>query len=194
VAAPNIGDVVAERYEVLAVLGRGGGWSADAPQAPPDETDATLLVLPDPCLLAGPDSLADAFRDLPVALLACAGRHHPHLLPLYLWLRRCWSAARRDGTGASGSRVERTARALLDEAGIWISETGRYRAIEALKRDLEFMREQGWLGSWRLQRSELRDALEDRYRLHAPGAVDPRASALALPPGDLPGAEACMGS
>jgi len=74
-------------------------------------------------------------------------------------------------TGTGVATVERPARLLLEEAGIWISETGRYRAIEALKRDLEFLREQGWLGAWRLQRSELRDAMEDRYRLTAPGAA-----------------------
>jgi len=137
-------------------------------------------VLPDPCLHAGPDSLAAAFRDLPAPLLASAGREHPHLLPLYLYLRRCWSRSGRGERGqghgsAPSPAVEHTAHALFEQAGIWIPDTGRYRAIEALKRDLEFMREQGWLGSWRLQRSDLRDALEDRYRLQAPGPSAPPA-------------------
>ncbi len=188
----------ARTTRLLAVLGRGGAWS-DAPRGPaPAGMDTALLVLPDPCLLSGPDSLAAAFRDLPAPLLASAGREHPHLLPLYLYLRRCWS-----GSGGPGLRpvhpaaaspvVEHTARALFEDAGIWIPDTGRYRAIEALKRDLEFMREQGWLGSWRLQRSDLRDALEDRYRLQAPG---PAAAPVPLPlrPGMPAGGEALTGS
>jgi hypothetical protein len=31
------------------------------------------------------------------------------------------------------------------------------------------MREEGWLGAWRLLRAESRDAMEDRYRLSPPG-------------------------
>jgi hypothetical protein len=108
------------------------------------------------------------------------------LLPLYVWLRRVW----RESDGAA---LERPARALLDEAGVWVSETGRYRAIEALKRDLEFMREHGWLGAWRLQRSELRDAMEDRYRLSAPTASS-NVPALASRPASRDGWEALPGA
>lgn len=175
----------ARATRLLTVLGRGGSWPAGTHDAAA-RTASTLRVLPDPYLHDAPGGgLTAAFAGLPALLVECAGKEHPHALPLYVWLRRAWSR------GDDAPVVERPARLLLDEAGIWVSETGRYRAIEALKRDLEFLREQGWLGAWRLQRSELRDAMEDRYRLLAPAASS---VAVAMRPPAGAGPEALTGT
>ena len=168
----------ARTSRLLTVLGRSGAWSGAAHPAGEERADATLHVMLDPCVHALPGGgLCEAFQTLPPVLMECAGKEHPCLLPLYVWLRRAWAGA---APGEPAAAVERTGHALLQESGVWVSETGRYRAIEALKRDLEFMREQGWLGSWRLQRSEQRDAMEDRYRLCAPG-VARQATSAAVP-------------
>lgn len=162
----------ARTTRLLTVLGRSGHWTTDARTAGDGEPDTAWQVLLDPW---AQETLGATFRDLPPLLLEYAGKDHPCLIPLYTWLRRGW------GEEVQRVPLVRTARSLLDEAGVWVSETGRYRAIEALKRDLERMREEGWLGAWRLLRAESRDAMEDRYRLSPPG-VGP----LTAQPGGAP--------
>lgn len=172
---------------LLTVLGRSGGWSG-AQAAREDWEHTALHVAVDPCLTT---ALGPVFRALPAALLECAGKAHPYALPLYVWLRRMWSACTDE---QAPPVVERTAQSLITEAGLWVSETGRYRALEALKRDLEHLREQGWLGAWRMQRSTQRDAMEDRYRLCAPGAVVPAEPVRAAPSTARPVPVVCTGT
>jgi hypothetical protein len=177
----------ARTSRLVTVLGRSGDWSDNGTRQSGSAANTALHLRVDPWLSQSTGGgLAEVFQALPGTLLECAGKEHPCLLPLYVWLRRVW----RESDGAA---LERPARALLDEAGVWVSETGRYRAIEALKRDLEFMREHGWLGAWRLQRSELRDAMEDRYRLSAPTASS-NVPALASRPASRDGWEALPGA
>ena len=107
-------------------------------------------------------NLGRACIDLPEFLLTAAGKDHPFLIALYVYLHRCWAG--RD----AAAPVERTAGRLIAEAGLWVSPTGRYRALEALKGDLNLLAERGWLGSWRIERGPLRDGLEDRYTLKPP--------------------------
>ena len=124
-----------------------------------------ITLLTDPVFhRGGADNLGRPFLQLPEALLAWSGKDHPYLIALYGYLARCWAGS---GT-AEPAPVERSAAQLIAEAGLWVSRTGRYRALEALKADLTLLAEQGWLGSWRLRRSPLRDGLEDRYVLTPP--------------------------
>ncbi|MCH9045194.1 MAG: hypothetical protein IIA40_03700 [SAR324 cluster bacterium] len=176
----------ADTSRLVTVLGRSGDWHAEA-----DGTDnrdaarsgrarrsspaARLRLMLDP-LLHGASShgaiiqgangggLGTVFRGLPEIVREFAGKEHPFLLPLYVYLRGAWATT----TGSHRPAIERTAQQLFHEAGIWVSETGRYRALETLRRELETLREHGFLGAWRMQRSPVRDAMEDRYRLLAP--------------------------
>ena len=171
------------RNKLLTVLGRTQEHRTPLPARGPamdgeDEPPAEMGLLPDPLVHGSGegDGLADHFGSLPQTLVDLAGKDHPCLLPLYVLARNALGLANEE-TGGHGqpqgnSPFERSAASLLREAGIWVSETGRYRALEALRRDLDVLVEQGWLGRWRMERGTgrgaVRDAMEDRIRLYPP--------------------------
>lgn len=136
--------------------------AAPAGKARDEPLPERLHVLLDPVFYQY--GLGEAFGEIPDAVLVAGAKEHPMLLHLFLLLRRWWEGTDPQASGA----VERTASQLMIEAGIWVSPTGRYRALEALKRDLTTLQERGVLGGWRLQRSEIRDGMEDRYWLNPP--------------------------
>ena len=113
-----------------------------------------------------------AYRDLPEPLLHAASKEHPFALGLLVYLRIAWTDEWEETQGI----VQRSTQRLFQEAGFWIKNSARYRSIEAMKRDLAYLKEQGWLGAWRITRGANRDSLEDIYRLEAPGGMHaPRA-------------------
>lgn len=159
------------------------------------EMPRRVRVLADPLLHQAHESgLGECHADIPRVVLDARVKDHPYLLSLYVFLRNAWSKSdgrwsTGDGTWSTGDGIRtgsgtgkntgkgadddgvitRTARQLFHEAGLWVSESGRYRALESLKRDLAMMKEHGLLGSWRMMRSPTRDGMEDRYRLEAAG-------------------------
>ncbi len=96
--------------------------------------------------------------------MTAGGANHPYLVPLYVYLRRCW------GGRETPAPLQRTAEQLAREAGLWISPSGAYRALEWLKGDLTLLREEGWIHAWRLTRGPARGGMEDLYRLDPPVA------------------------
>ncbi len=122
-----------------------------------------MRLVADPVLhRSGAGSLPRLFRGLPEFLCAAGGKHHPFLISLYAYLRRCW------GGRAAPEMVERGMDQLIAEAGLWVSPTGRYRALEAIKADLNLLLEQGCLGEWRIKRGTRGDAKEHRFMLFPP--------------------------
>ncbi len=131
---------------------------------------AVRLVV-DPCFFGVSQSVEGSggnlgvpYRELPDGLLRAPTRLHPYAVGLFVFLRHTWQAE----WETAGGVVLRSARGLLYDAGYSLRENARYRAIEALKRDLNFLQEEGWLGRWRLNRAAARDALDDVYRLESP--------------------------
>ena len=125
----------------------------------------------------GAGSLGAPFRDLPEFLLEAPAKDHPHAIALLVYLRLCWAESRaepRAGGEEALPGIECSAGQLMHDAGLWVSPSGRYRALEALKHDLDLLREHGCIGSWRMQRSQMRDAMEDRYRIAPPVSGQPR--------------------
>ena len=111
---------------------------------------------------AGP-GFAPFYRQIPDGLLDADPKHNPLAMSLYLWLRSTWESETQTEHGV----VSLSARQLLFDAGIWVSESSRYRSLENLKRDLEFLQVGGWLGRWKIFRNSSRDAMEDTYRMEA---------------------------
>ena len=123
----------------------------------------TVRVMVDQCFfVGGGQSLAQAYRELPESLLAADPTKHPQALLVYLWLRRAWSEGKDGSDGVSCS-----ARQVLANAGVWVSDSSRYRALESLKRELNFLQESGLLSRWKLSRNSTRDAMEDIYCMEA---------------------------
>ncbi|MDH4121014.1 MAG: hypothetical protein OEV94_04845 [Deltaproteobacteria bacterium] len=100
-------------------------------------------------------TLAEGFRELPSAVAGCDVKEHPFLMGLYAWLRN------------RGGHWEQavSARNLLQEAGVWVSPTSRYRSLEILKRELTYLRELGFIGGWRMEKSPTRDGMDDLFLL-----------------------------
>jgi hypothetical protein len=146
---------------------------------------ATALTLDDPLGLrlhvavdplfwpAEGGTLADAYRDLSPAVLACPPREHPLVIGLAAWLPGAWERA----WPQTGGVLQRGADRLFAEAGLWLRESERYRAAEQLKRDLARLQELGVLGQWRLVRGAARNVLDHEYRLVAPQRAHQRAAA-----------------
>ena len=171
---------------LVTMAGRTGGVDAspEVPEsgdgdssAPPEEGAApsgmeparVMRLLVDPVLhRSGAGSLPRLFRDMPEFLCAAGGKHHPFLISLYAYLRRCWAGR------AAPEMVERGMEQLIAEAGLWVSPSGRYRALEAIKADLNLLLERGCLGSWRMKRDvggnagNSGDAKEHRFLLFPP--------------------------
>ncbi len=162
-----------EKSNLITILGvdrrREAGGPPGNGESPHLPEKVRLLVHPY-FYLAAEGSLGQAYRDIPPALLSAPPKDHPYALGLYVYLRSRWQAEGEAGRGV----LLRSARQLFDEGGFWLKENARYRSIEALKRELAYLKERGLLGAWRLSRSANRDALDDAYRLEAPGRVDGR--------------------
>ncbi len=116
----------------------------------------------------GAGSLGAPFRDLPEFLLEAPAKDHPHAIALLVYLRISWGGISGGGGEDAMRTIDCSAGQLIRDAGLWVSPSGRYRALESLKRDLDLLREHGCIGSWRMQRSPIRDAMEDRYRIAPP--------------------------
>ncbi|MDH5751638.1 MAG: hypothetical protein OEZ59_04405 [Deltaproteobacteria bacterium] len=158
--------------------------------AGPDGSDPTprgACVLPDGVFwderLFG---LRDLYRALPEELLALPVSEYPFAVPLFIFLREAWTRTDRGvapGQSLQGLADERqattgqtetdapeyTARAIFQRAGLRISGAGRYKALQALKNNLEALRIHGLLGGWRIRQATVRDGMEDTYRVEAPG-------------------------
>ncbi len=161
---------------------------AAAPVGDGGEAPQTVQVLLDPYFHQAPGgNLARAYRELPDVLLAASPKDHPYALGLFVYLRQAWEAEWEQGQGV----LRRPAKQLFREAGFWLKDNARYRSIEALKRELGYLKELGLLGAWRLNRSAMRDALEDDYRLESPArtSVPERrlVGAGGVPPASAPG-------
>jgi len=133
------------------------------------EPARVMRLVVDPVLhRSGAGSLPRLFRDMPEFLCAAGGKHHPFLISLYAYLRRCWAGR------AAPEMVEGGMEQLIAEAGLWVSPSGRYRALEAIKADLNLLLERGCLGSWRMKRDvggnagNSGDAKERRFRPFPP--------------------------
>ena len=134
----------------------------DATPSAMERAPAMRLVV-DPVLhRCGAGSLPRLFRGLPEFLCAAGGKHHPFLISLYAYLRRCWAGR------AAPEMVERGMDQLIAEAGLWVSPTGRYRALEAIKADLNLLLERGCLGAWRMKRAAREDGQQHRFMLFPP--------------------------
>jgi hypothetical protein len=128
------------------------------------EPPRVVRLMVDPCFFPPAGNLGLPYRDIPDVLLCALPRVNPYAVGLLVFLRHAWQ----EDWEAGGGVITRSARQLLHEAGFAFKENARYRAIEAMKRDLNFLQEQGHLGRWRLNRGEARDALDDVYRLESP--------------------------
>ena len=144
--------------------------SAAQPKAVPVE----VRLLVDAVFYRHADGALDLpYRQLPEPLLCAAPKDHPYALGLVIYLRQAWSEEWESGEGV----IQRSTRRIFQEAGFSLKDSARYRSIEAMKRELAYLKEQGWLGAWRISRGASRDALDDVYRLEAPnrkGATEPR--------------------
>lgn len=163
------GRSTAHTSRLLTILGTAG--EHPDPHQPrkkenkPNLEGQTVRLVVDPFYYrAGGKGLGHTYRNIPETLLCCDQREHPQALGLFVYLRGCWEA---EG-GAERRSITRTARQLLHDAGFRLSESSRYRSLERLKGELDFLRELGLLGRWRLHRSSTRDALEEEYRMEAP--------------------------
>ena len=122
-----------------------------------------MRLVVDPVLhRCGAGSLPRLFRGLPEFLCAAGGKHHPFLISLYAYLRRCWAGR------AAPEMLERGMDQLIVEAGLWVSPTGRYRALEAIKADLNLLLERGCLAEWKMKRGARGDTKEHRFMLFPP--------------------------
>ncbi len=113
-------------------------------------------------------ALGDPFRDLPAEVLALPPREYPYALALAAWLRQRFREQ-------PGVPVTHSAAGLLHEAGLLVPQTGRMRAVETLKRDLQSLQELGVLGRWRLVREP--GASTPALRIEAPGRRQPPSAA-----------------
>ncbi len=129
----------------------------------PEGTQVRLVVDP---MFHGSDgrNLGAPYTDLPQGLVEADPKEHPFALALYVFLRGAW----RSQGGQQPAAVRRTARQIFEEAGLWVSESSRYRSLEGLKRELDFLRERGWLAKWRMYSGATRDAMDDTFRMEAP--------------------------
>lgn len=182
----NGGDTTCQRSKLIAILeviaphdaaphdaaGRGAGAATARSHDSPEQ----VRLLVDPCFYRE-GGLGAPYGDLPAPLLCAAPKEHPYALGLLVYLRQAWEAEWEATQGV----IRRTAQAIFHEAGFWLKAGSRYRSIEAMKRDLAYLKEQGWLGSWRISRGTARDAMDDTYRLEAPGGE--RISQLRPAPG-----------
>lgn len=89
--------------------------------------------------------LGEPFRDLAAEVLALPPREHPCALALAALLRQRFRER-------PGEPVLHSAAGLMHDAGLVVPESGRLRAFDALKRDLQRLQELGVLGRWRLVR------------------------------------------
>lgn len=116
------------------------------------------------------------YKDVPASLLGLPSADHPLALGVYVYLRAQWG----QGAGA----VVRSARRLIEDAGFWLKPSTQFRMVEALKADLHWLREQGFIGPWRAERHVPRNVLQDTYRLDPPAHLRaspaPQTSAPAL--------------
>lgn len=156
------------RSRLMTVLSRGGVQVQKGENGKgPDEADqppSVITLLPDGFLFQGPGGrLTRPYHNLPPELLAAPSRDRPYAQALYVHIRETWTKK-----GQAPSPLTATAQRLLEEAGIWISPSGRYRAIETLKRELDAMKAEGFIESWRLTRSPARDAWDDLYQINPP--------------------------
>ncbi|MDH4224239.1 MAG: hypothetical protein OEW12_01165 [Deltaproteobacteria bacterium] len=164
-------DCTLQTSRLVTVLNKAENWkmAGDAMEAlpvPPQETIGrqVSLMVDDVFYLPHGATLAAPFQNMPEDILGSREKDHPYLISLYVYLRRVWA----EEWEASQGVVRRTAADLFREAGIWVSPTGRYRAIEGLKRELSHLREAGYLARWRMSRGDTRDAMDDLYFLEAP--------------------------
>lgn len=164
------GDTTCQRSKLIAIMEvvtlhdaarRDAGAATARGHACPEQ----VRLLVDACFYQEAGGLGRPYRDLPAPLLCAAPKEHPYALGLLVYLRQAWEAEWEATQGV----IRRTAQAIFHEAGFWLKAGSRYRSIEAMKRDLAYLKEQGWLGSWRVSRGEARDAMDDTYRLEAPG-------------------------
>jgi hypothetical protein len=162
------GDVTAvQTSRLLTPLGR-DTIGPSVPGASPAAEDPSLLLrlAVDPVFYrADGGSLGDAYRRVPEGLLTGAAKEHPYALALQVFLAWAWN-----GSGESDCRelVQLTAARLFHDAGLWVRDSERYRALEQLKRDLTHLRDLGLLGRWRVVRASDRNAWEHQYRLEPP--------------------------
>ena len=148
---------------LLTVLGWEGA-ARDGSGKGADERER-LTVLPDRLLwTAAGRPLGEAFRDLPVAVLALPPREHPYALALAAWARQRFAER-------CGSAIECSASSLLHDAGIPVPEPAGQRMAETLKRDLQRLQELGVLGRWSLARDP--GAPGPHVRLDPPGRRRP---------------------
>ncbi|MDH4247174.1 MAG: hypothetical protein OEW39_05095 [Deltaproteobacteria bacterium] len=155
---------------LLALVGHSGQWRESAVgeiPAPESETVSRVRLVVD-TLCWEEAALAAYFQNLPEALLTLPVSEHPFAVSLYLHLRQAWQQPASEGGLASPAGYSFTARALFQRAGIWISESGRYRALETLKATLEALRTVGLTGKWRVERAPVRDGMEDVYGVPPP--------------------------
>ena len=137
-----------------------------------DASEQSLRLLVDPYFHdAAPGSVGRPYRELPEELLAASAKDHPLALALFVYFRAAWAKKGDSAVRAVSGSVKQ----IFGEAGLWFNERSRYRTIETFKRELTFLREAGFLGAWRLSRSDSRDALDDAYRLEAPPCPAERA-------------------
>lgn len=113
----------------------------------------------------GREALGKQGLELPEILMISGGKYHPYVIPLYLFLRRCWSEASRP------EPLERSIDQLTAAAGLWVSPTGRYRALEAIKADLNLLTERGYLAKWRIKRGSRDEGTEDRFVMIPPDST-----------------------
>jgi len=150
------------RYtRLLTVLGWEGTARSAPREAPRAGEQERLTALAERLLWnSAGHALGEPFRDLPAEVLALPPREHPYALALAAWLRQRFRER-------PGMPVTHSATGLLHEAGLAVSEAGRPRALETLKRDLQCLQELGVLGRWRLVREP--GALTPALRIEAPG-------------------------
>lgn len=139
-----------------------------------DAIPSQVRLLVDPVFYLHAEGALDLpYRDLPEPLLSASAKDHPYALGLLVYLRQAWKEDWENGEGI----IQTSARRIFADAGFGLKDSARYRSIEAMKRDLAWLKENNWLEAWRMTRSASREALDDIYRLEAPnrkGNAEPR--------------------
>ena len=148
---------------------KGGGSAPLKPLRVADAAQQRMDVLADPVFYLAGEGLISRFRQVPLAVLTADPKLHPYVLGLYVLMRSRWDSQWEQ----AGGRFALSAGGLLEASGMYVSPTGRYRAIETLKRELAYLAEQKLLARWHMKRSLTRDALDDVFTLEAPEKAAP---------------------
>ncbi len=154
--SPSSGEQTFSRSGLLHVL----RWEAphDSPQ---QDTYQVKILLDSGFFHPQGDCLASHWQHLPPALFVPDPQEHPYAPALFVFIRRYWNTYQHHSW-------ELSVESLLQSCGIWHSPSGRYQALATLKRDLDFLQQQGWLQQWNITQDHRRDCLRQNCSLKAP--------------------------